>query len=346
VLVTASPQDVEALNARTGATVWRTVSIDRSGVAAFAVSGQQVVIATRNGRWFSVHAPTGRVTWRSPSPSGALIPYSDELQALATSATIPVVSIATNTVRGIDGQTGRTKWNIGRRQLYGCTPNTSRLTQPSIVETKRYVSKNWLAVPVTCGTQEAVIAVNAATGRPTWRHSTLAPDDAPGPSANGRFVGINDDGYGLFEQQDKKGSYNLTIQDPSGQARTMLNNAQSHDIWGPLSPLLTAGSTMMFPFMRQGKHYFATMPTSGANPSTVNLSDRVREATFDGVRAYGVQQDGSIKVVTVGQPKTADIRPPLKGKPFWIAAGNNTLFIATSDHPPTKSQVTITAIGN
>ncbi|KAB2374361.1 outer membrane protein assembly factor BamB family protein [Actinomadura montaniterrae] len=346
VLVTASSQDVEALNARTGATVWRSASIDRSGVAAFAVSEQQVVIATRNGRWFSVHAPTGRVTWRSPSPSGAWIPYSDELQALATSAAIPVVSIDTNTISGVDGLTGRTKWNIGRRQLYGCTPDTSRLTQPSSVETKRYVSKNWLSVPVTCGAQDAVVAVNAATGQPTWHHSALAPDEPSGPSANDRFVGINDDGYGLFEQQVTKGSHNLIIQDPSGRVKTVRNKAESHDIWGPLSPLVTVSTTMIFPFTRQGKHYFTITTTSGDNPSIVNLSEELREAAFDGTRAYEVQENGQIKVATVGQAKTTDIKPLLKGKPFWIAAGNNTLFIATTGHPPAKNQVTITAIGN
>lgn len=113
VLVTASPQGVEALNARTGETLWRSISFDRSGVGAFAVSGQQVVIATRGGRWISVHAPTGRVSWRSQAPSGVLIRYSDSFQVLAASVTVPVVSLDTHTIRGVDSQTGRTRVRIG-----------------------------------------------------------------------------------------------------------------------------------------------------------------------------------------------------------------------------------------
>jgi hypothetical protein len=31
------------------------------------------------------------------------------------------------------------------------------LTQPNSVKTKRYVSRNWLSIPVTCGTRNAVI---------------------------------------------------------------------------------------------------------------------------------------------------------------------------------------------
>lgn len=212
VLVAASPQGVEALNARTGATLWRSASFDRSGVAAFAVSGRHVVIAARDGRWIGVRASTGLVSWRSQAPSGALIPYSDGLRVLAGSATVPVASLDTHTVRGIDGLTGRVKWTIGREQLYGCTPDASRLTQPNSVETKRYVSKNWLAIPVTCGVRNAVVAVDAASGRAAWRHGTLTPDDSPLSSAGDRFVGINDAGCGIFERGIEEDSHELILQ--------------------------------------------------------------------------------------------------------------------------------------
>ncbi|MFB4301404.1 PQQ-binding-like beta-propeller repeat protein [Actinomadura sp. NTSP31] len=345
-LVTASPQGLEALNARTGATLWRSITFDRSGVAAFAVSGQQVVVATRGGRWLSIKAPTGQVSWGSPSPPGALIPYSDELQALATSATVPVVSSDDRTIRGVDSQTGRIRWGIGRQQLYGCTPDASRLTQPGSVETKRYVSKNWLAIPVTCGTRNAVVSVDAASGRAAWRHGTVTPDDSPLSSAGDRFVGINDDGYGIFEQGTAKDSHRLIAQSPSGQVRTVLDEAEAYDFWGPLSPLATAGGRMIIPFLRHGKHYFAVMGTSGARASIVNLSEKVRKATFDGIRAYGIQQDGSIKVAATDQASPTGVRPPLKAKAFWIAAGNGSLFIATSGDLSERGQVTITSIGN
>ncbi|GAA2161708.1 outer membrane protein assembly factor BamB family protein [Actinomadura napierensis] len=342
----ASPQGVEALSARTGATVWRSVSYDHSGVAAFAVSGQQVVIATRGGRWISVHAPTGQVSWRSQAPPGALIPYSDKLQVLAGAATVPVVSLDTHTIRGVDSRTGRIKWNIGRQQLYGCTPDTSRLTQPSSVETQRYVSKNWLAIPVTCGTRSAVVAVDAASGHATWRHGTLTPDDSPLSSAGDRFVGINDDGYGVFEQGVEKNSHKLIVQDPSGQAKTVLNKAQAYDIWGPLSPLAMVGGNMIVPFLRNGEHYFAAMTASGGRTSIVSLSEGVRVATFDGTRAYGIQKDGSIKVATVGRALSVEVNPPLKGNAFWVAAGNESLLAAATDDASGKSRVTITSIGN
>jgi PQQ-like domain len=346
VLVAASPQGVEALNARTGATAWRSVSFDRSGVAAFAVSGQQVVIATRGGRWISVNAPTGRVSWRSQAPSGALIPYSDELQVLAGSATVPVTSPDTRTIRGVDSRTGRIRWDIGQQQLYGCTPDTSRLTQPGSVETKRYVSKNWLAIPVTCGTRNAVVAVDAASGRATWRHGTLTPGDSPLSNVSDRFVGIDDAGYGVFEQGVEKNSHKLIVQDPSGRVRTALDKAQSYDIWGPLSPLTTAGGSMIIPFVRNGEHRFAVMTAGGGRTSIVSLSEGVRAATFDGTRAYGVQKNGSIKVATAGRAPSGEVRPPLKGDAFWLAAGNESLLAATADDAPGKSQVTITSIGN
>lgn len=345
VLVAASPQGVEALDARTGTTVWRSDSFDRSGVAAFAVSGRQVVIATRGGRWISVQAPTGRVSWRSQAPSGALIPYSDGLQILAASAAVPVASLDTNIIRGIDGQTGRTKWNIGPPQLYGCTPDTSRLTQPGSVETKRYVSKNWLAIPVTCGTQDAVVAVNAATGRAVWRHGTLKSGDAPRPAASDRFIGINDDGYGVFEQGNKKDSHSLVVQEPTGATKAILNRAEAYDVWGPLSPLATVGSNMILPFVRHGKHYFTSMTTGGTRPSVMSLTEGVRVAAFDGVRAYGVQQDGSIRVASAGQKSQAAVRVGLKGKAFWVAVGNNSLFVAGVDGSSGSGRVAIESIG-
>lgn len=346
VLVTASPQGVEALNARTGATVWRSISFDRSGVAAFAVSGQQVVVVTRGGRWISINAPTGRVSWRSQAPSGALIPYSDKLQVLAGSATVPVTSLGTRTIRGVDSKTGRIKWDIGQQQLYGCTPDASRLTQSGSVETKRYISENWLAIPVTCGTRSAVVAVDAASGRASWRHSTLTPDDSPLSKASDRFVGINDDGYGVFEQGVEKDSHKLIVQSPSGRVRTALDKAQSYDIWGPLSPLTTAGGNMIIPFVRNGEHHFAVMTVGGDRTSIVSLSEGVRAATFDGTRAYGVQKNGSIKVGTAGRAASAEVRPPLEGNAFWVAAGNESLLAAASHDVSGKSQVTITSIGN
>lgn len=346
VLVVASPQGLEALNARTGATVWRSVSFDRSGVAAFAVSGQQVVIVTRGGRWIGVYAPTGQVSWRSQAPSGALIPYSDKLQVLAGAATIPVASVDTATIRGVDSRTGRVKWSIGRQQLYGCTPDASRLTQQSSVETQRYVSQNWLAIPVECGTRNAVVAVDAASGRATWRHGILTPDDTPQSSASDRFVGINDDGYGVFERGVEKNSHKLLVQDPSGRVKTVLDKAQSFDIWGPLSPLTTVAGWMVLPFLRNGEHYFAAMTAGGDRTSIVSLSEGVRVATFDGARAYGIQKNGSIKVATVGRAVSAGVTPPWKGDVFWLAAGNGSLLAATAHDASEKSQITITSIGN
>ncbi|MGI5324763.1 PQQ-binding-like beta-propeller repeat protein [Actinomadura nitritigenes] len=344
--MTASPQAVEAFDARTGAPVWRSASFDHSEVTAFALSGQQVVIVTRAGRWFGVDAPTGRMSWRSRSPSGTLIHYSDKLQVLATSTTVPVVSLGTRTIRGIDGRTGRTKWNIGRQQLYGCTLDTSQIAQTSSVETKRYVSDNWLAVPVVCGSRNAVVAVDAASGRATWRHGTMTPGDTPQSSANDRFVGINDNGYGVFEQGTGKDSHKLAVQDPSGRVQVVLNKAQSYDIWGPLSPLATVGSHMIIPFLRNGKHYFATMAVSGSRPSITHLSEDVLTATFDDSWAYGIRQDGSVEVAAVGQAAPVRMGPAPKGKVFWIATGNASLFIATSSATPEENQVTITSIGN
>lgn len=344
-LVTASPEGVEALDARTGTTVWRRDVLDRSGVAAFAVSGQEVVIATRGGRWVGVQAPTGRVLWRSPSPSGALIPSPDGLQVLAASTTVPVASLDTNTIRGIDSRTGRTKWRVDRRQLYGCTPDASRMAQPNSVETKRYVSKNWLAIPVSCGTRDAVVAVNADTGRATWRHDTLKPDDSPRPSESDRFIGINDDGCGVFERGVEKGSHSLIVQGSSGSAKTILGKAGAYDIWGPLSPLVTVEGSMILPFGRRGRHYYAVMAASGAHASAISLSEGVREAAFDGARAYGVQRDGSIKVAAPGQTAQAEVRPALKGRVFWVAAGNGSLFVASSDDSSEGGRVVIESIG-
>ncbi|WP_246342307.1 PQQ-binding-like beta-propeller repeat protein [Actinomadura verrucosospora] len=331
VLVAASAQGVEALDARTGATRWRSGSFDRSGVAALAVSGEQVVIATRGGRWIGVQAATGRVSWRSRPPSGGLIPYYDKLQSLAGSAVLPVVSVDNRTIRGVDGRTGRIKWSIGRQQLYGCSPDVDWMTRSGSVETKRYVSGNWLAVPVTCGTRKAVVAVDAASGRAAWRHDTVTPDDSPQSAASDRFVGINDAGYGVFERGVRKGAHSLIVEAPSGRVTVALEKAQSYDTWGPLSPLASANGSMVLPIVRGGKHYFSAMASSGSRGSILGLAEEVSVATFDGARVYEVRKDGSIDVATVGRLAPVAVRPGMKGYAFWVAAGNNTLFVATSE---------------
>ncbi|GAA4239653.1 hypothetical protein GCM10022254_60600 [Actinomadura meridiana] len=160
-----------------------------------------------------------------------------------------------------------------------------------------------------------------------------------------RFVGINDDGYGVFEQGVEENTHKLIIQDPSGRVRTALNKAQSYDIWGPLSPLTTAGDSMVIPFLRSGKHFFAVMTVAGEGASTIRLPDDVRAATFDGTTAFVIQKNGSVGVATGGAASTETL-PHLKGNVFWTAAGNNSLLVATSVDTAEKSQVSITSIGN
>ncbi|MBO2460232.1 hypothetical protein [Actinomadura violacea] len=257
-----------------------------------------------------------------------------------------MVSVDTRTIRGVDGRTGRIKWSVGRQQLYGCTPDADSMAQSGSVETKRYVSRNWLAVPVTCGTRNAVVAVDAGSGRVAWRHGVMNPDDSPLSAASDRFVGINDVGYGVFERGARKGSHSLIVQAPSGQVKVALSKARSRDIWGPLSPLVSVNGKMVVPIVRDGKHYFAAMTTSGSQGSILGLAEEVSVATFDGVRVYEVREDGSIDVATVGRLAPVAVRPAMKGDVFWVTAGNNNLFVATSEGPSGKGRIVIAAVGN
>lgn len=343
VLLVGSSHGVEALNARTGATLWRSTSFASAQVTGFAVSGDHVAVSTGDARWFGVHIPTGKLTWRSESPSGRFVHYSDHLQALATSTTIPVVSLDASTIRGFDGRTGRVRWSIGKNRLYGCALNTSQVTVSTNDETRRYVSGKTLVLPAFCGRDDAVIGVDAESGRALWRRKTTRLDDHVPTSWPDRFIGIGENGDMLFEHGRTGDSLKLIVQDSSGRTKAELSGAEAKTVWGPLSPLTTSAGGVAFPFLRDGRSYFATLAPNSERISVANFTKGVRAAAFDGTRVYSVLDGGNVEVAAPEGSSSTQVRPAPRGSVFWAATGNDSLFLAASDSPY-EDRVTITSV--
>jgi polyvinyl alcohol dehydrogenase (cytochrome) len=169
VIAATAAGTVDAVDARTGRTVWVE---DNLGAIASSptVSGVAVYVGTLTGSVYAFDVATGNTLWRwNGPPSSALwaspVSYMNEL-IIGAASPYGDNPLTAGRLFGLDAATGRERWSMCL--LPGCAPGDGVWSTPAI-------DRNGVAFVGVGNPDDAVLAFDPQTGKGKWLTS-LYPD--------------------------------------------------------------------------------------------------------------------------------------------------------------------------